>query len=1065
MQASQKLRLARALAGTSAIALMGMAQIALAQDTPPVEGATDGDEIVVTGIRASLAASADIKREGQGVVDAISAEDMGKFPDTNLAESLQRITGVSIDRSNGEGSFVTVRGFGPEFNLVTLNGRAMPTSSLGDGASAPSSRSFDFANLASEGIASVEVYKTGRAAIPSGGIGSSINIKTPRPLDKPGLSGSIAVKGVYDSSRNEGNPITPEVSGILSTTFADDRIGIMIAGSWQKRKASVNTANVGWRDGYLGNENNWGSLTQDPADPRFAQITNRPDATDVYQVPQNASYDLNDINRERINGQAVLQFRPIDSLTATIDYTYSRNTVEVRNSNVGVWFNHNNTSSSWTDGPVAGPIFYSEAFGAGENKDLSYSGSLVANRTENKSLGGNLTWEAPGGMTMELDFHHSTAESKPTNKYGTSVSVGNAIFGVANQRIDFDYGGHLSDSLRMHVGGFYHVGRTWRNTGLRDDTGGQIRFNITREFAGGYIRFNAKFLDEQTPLYTNLPLAVSGTNSNPRYSDIAGFSFNDDTLHSRNLAAISTMGPDNTIVELDTRDGQHARSKSLGIDLKATLGEWTISEKARYAIQSWSYAGIFPAALIPTAAVPFVFGAPGGQLVYASGPQKGQAIANPQSLNGNGLISFSAFVKGSTPDFNNFTNDIRASRVWNVGGELTTTAGVYLAQQNLEFSRKLNDVLQDVVGGGRSAMVDIIAPDGSPVTQGGVLDYIGVPGTHAYWDTRYLILAPYGSLNLKRGPLSLGVSLRYDMGNVQGIARQARPTDITAIDIDNNGALTPAEYTFSINPVSNNTPVNYDYRYLSYSVSANYRFSHVFSSFGRFSKGGRAAAERILFTPVIDTSTGGLAIPDAAYDPVKQAEIGFKYRNQGVFLNFTAFWAQVKETNTQFQVASNGNLELALVRRRNSAFGGELEGGLRFGSFSLRGSATATKARIDAAENPALVGNSPRHQAALIYQISPQYDSDLLTAGFNVIGTTSSYSQDENLLKMPGFATINAFAQIRPTKGLELSASVTNVFNTKAITDVSESSLPASGVVLAQGLFGRTATVSAKVYF
>jgi len=361
MQASQKLRLARALAGTSAIALMGMAQIALAQDTPPVEGPTDGDEIVVTGIRASLAASADIKREGQGVVDAISAEDMGKFPDTNLAESLQRITGVSIDRSNGEGSFVTVRGFGPEFNLVTLNGRAMPTSSLGDGASAPSSRSFDFANLASEGIASVEVYKTGRAAIPSGGIGSSINIKTPRPLDKPGLSGSIAVKGVYDSSRNEGNPITPEVSGILSTTFADDRIGIMIAGSWQKRKASVNTANVGWRDGYLGNENNWGSLTQDPADPRFAQITNRPDATDVYQVPQNASYDLNDINRERINGQAVLQFRPIDSLTATIDYTYSRNTVEVRNSNVGVWFNHNNTSSSWTDGPVAGPIFYSES--------------------------------------------------------------------------------------------------------------------------------------------------------------------------------------------------------------------------------------------------------------------------------------------------------------------------------------------------------------------------------------------------------------------------------------------------------------------------------------------------------------------------------------------------------------------------------------------------------------------------------------------------------------------------------------------------------------------------------
>src|SRR3546814_2825730 len=92
---------------------------------------------MLTGIGASVAASAEIKREAQGVVDAISAEDIGKFPDTNLAESLQRITGVSIDRSRGEGSLVTVRGFGPEFNLVTVNGRQMPTSFLGDGASAP----------------------------------------------------------------------------------------------------------------------------------------------------------------------------------------------------------------------------------------------------------------------------------------------------------------------------------------------------------------------------------------------------------------------------------------------------------------------------------------------------------------------------------------------------------------------------------------------------------------------------------------------------------------------------------------------------------------------------------------------------------------------------------------------------------------------------------------------------------------------------------------------------------------------------------------------------------------
>lgn len=446
MRASQKQWLAKFLVGTSALSLMGIAQAAVAQETA-AEGEANGDEIVVTGIRASLEASAMIKREAQGVVDAISAEDIGKFPDTNLAESLQRITGVSIDRSNGEGSLVTVRGFGPEFNLVTLNGRQMPTALIGDGGSAPSSRSFDFANLASEGIAAVEVYKSGRATIESGGIGSTINIRTPRPLDNPGMRGSLSVKGVYDTSRNEGNPITPEVSGIFSSTFADDTIGIVLVGSYQKRKSSTNSANVGWRDGYLGNENNWGSLAQ-PGTPRAANITNRPDPTDVYQVPQNASYDLNDIDRERINGQAVLQFRPSDAFTATIDYVYSRNTVETRNSNVGVWFNHEDTSSAWTDGPVAGPLFYTERFAAptgtpGPNalyggKDLSYSGALTENRAENKSLGVNLEWQGPGGVTFELDGHHSTAAVNPVNRFGSSMSLGNAVFGVQNQSINFE---------------------------------------------------------------------------------------------------------------------------------------------------------------------------------------------------------------------------------------------------------------------------------------------------------------------------------------------------------------------------------------------------------------------------------------------------------------------------------------------------------------------------------------------------------------------------------------------------------------------------------------------------
>ena len=148
------------------------------------------DEVVVTGIRGSLERAMDIKRDSAGVVDAISAEDMGKFPDTNLAESLQRITGVSINRVNGEGSEVTVRGFGGGFNLVTLNGRQMPSANVGtitgnplDQGSTGSSRSFDFSNLASEGVQGLQVYKTGRASVATGGIGATINVQTGKPLE------------------------------------------------------------------------------------------------------------------------------------------------------------------------------------------------------------------------------------------------------------------------------------------------------------------------------------------------------------------------------------------------------------------------------------------------------------------------------------------------------------------------------------------------------------------------------------------------------------------------------------------------------------------------------------------------------------------------------------------------------------------------------------------------------------------------------------------------------------------------------------------------------------------
>ncbi|MES1199871.1 MAG: TonB-dependent receptor [Pseudomonadota bacterium] len=453
--------------------------IAAAQTADNAVATTDSDVIVVHGIRGSLQQSMEVKRNAHGVVDAITAEDIGKFPDTNLAESLQRIPGVSIDRNNGEGSTVTVRGWGPEFNLVTLNGRQMPASSFGDGGgsgAAPSSRSFDFSNLASENIAAVEVYKTARASEPSGGIGSTINIRTQRPFDRPGFQGAFSVKAIEDESRNDGATPTPEISGLFSDTFADNTIGFLISGSYQKRDSSTDTASVGWREGFTGAENAWGTIPNagtPGGDPPF--VTNHPCATCVYSTPQNAAYDLHDVNRERINGQAVLQWRPVQSLTATLDYTYSQNTVEDRDNSIGIWMIDGNSTSSWGAGQIAAPISYSEDLtGVTGGKDLSMSGALTNDRTINRSTGFNLRWDATDKLTLNADYHDSSAQSAPDNKYGTNISVGTAVFGMVSQGIDY------TNELPV-IWYTYPNGQPYQDAALRLPTGNAFRTVMQRD--------------------------------------------------------------------------------------------------------------------------------------------------------------------------------------------------------------------------------------------------------------------------------------------------------------------------------------------------------------------------------------------------------------------------------------------------------------------------------------------------------------------------------------------------------------------------------------------------------
>lgn len=391
------------------------------------------EEVIVTGLRGSLKASMDVKRDAIGVVDAISAEDIGKFPDANLSEALQRITGISIDRRNGEGALVTARGFGAQFNMVTLNGRQMPAAdAYGNGAATQggvggNSRSFNFANLAAESISAVEVYKTGRADIATGGIGASINVRTARPFDNDGMIVNIGAKAVNDTTVRVGDDFTPEVSGIFSYANDDKTWGVGLSASYQKRDSASSGSTVNdwhiqpWDADvaanrsaaplYVNNNNTPADASDDFVD---ATIVNAPQDGQLYGIPNDIRYHFADRERERTNAQLTVQFAPIDALTLTADYTYALNELTEDRGDQTIWLQRNGFRYlEFDNGQVATPVVLSERTGA--SKDFGYEQQHREQKNELNSIGFNADWQVTDSFNLAFDFHDSKSESLPND--------------------------------------------------------------------------------------------------------------------------------------------------------------------------------------------------------------------------------------------------------------------------------------------------------------------------------------------------------------------------------------------------------------------------------------------------------------------------------------------------------------------------------------------------------------------------------------------------------------------------------------------------------------------------
>ena len=398
------------------------------------------DEVVVTGIRGSLERAMDTKRDASGVVDAISAEDIGKFPDTNLAESLQRISGVSINRVNGEGSEVTVRGFGGGFNLVTLNGRQMPSANVGtitgnplDQGASGTSRSFDFSNLASEGVRGLQVYKTGRSSVATGGIGATINVQTIRPLDSAGTQASIGVKAVDDTS---GDDVTPEVSGLYSWTNDDSTFGVSVFGSFQERDSGSRHSSVeefGLRTWDSSNPDNLANL----GIVSDATIVNAPNDGQLVYRPTNLGLGVNADERERTNGLLTVQFAPNDEMTITADVSYAENVQDSRSLIDGLWFNGTVDYVEYDGNPVvAAPVIFAEDVSGG--KDFFFQNLDMGTKDTLESIGLNLDWNVSDKLNLRFDMASSEAESGGNGPLGNNVLRMNVAGATAGwQAVDF----------------------------------------------------------------------------------------------------------------------------------------------------------------------------------------------------------------------------------------------------------------------------------------------------------------------------------------------------------------------------------------------------------------------------------------------------------------------------------------------------------------------------------------------------------------------------------------------------------------------------------------------------
>jgi outer membrane receptor protein involved in Fe transport len=401
-----------------------------AQDAAPAtetkEGETEGEGegIIVTGIRGSLQKAADIKKESSQIVDVITAEDVGKLPDANVAEALQRVTGVQITRVFGEGQAINIRGL--QQTRVEVDGRTL----LGWSArvSPPENdnlgRSSGLDAVPSSLFGRLEVRKSPLSSQVEGGLGGTVNLVTPKPFDFKKTTISLRAQGTYS---DQSDKFEPNLSGLFSTTFADGNIGVLVSAEYQKRTSKLQ----------LFERNNWFSVLNGQPATTGGQPTPR------VLVPRLLQYENTDIDRTRFGINGALQFRVGDDLVITADALYSKQLANRTNQFVAL-----NLANSATALVVANPTIVDGYALAGVARGNIRTGSQIRkDPTASYLYGLNAKYENDDGFSVNVDGYYSKGTLRQKIEVITLQTANNAVDGV------FDFRNGVVPDLRVVVPG------------------------------------------------------------------------------------------------------------------------------------------------------------------------------------------------------------------------------------------------------------------------------------------------------------------------------------------------------------------------------------------------------------------------------------------------------------------------------------------------------------------------------------------------------------------------------------------------------------------------------------